>query len=479
MAEVGMYDSDRKYWDPKIELMSLKEIKILQERKLRKYVEYLYSTSIFYRKKFDAVGLKPDHIKTLNDINKIPPVNKYDFRESYERSLEEGKRPFAEFITVPEKEVVTIHASSGTTGTPFSFPFLEPELTAMGVLATGEHAARQFWAAGLRPGDILAHVWNLGGAMAGGGNHIVGKGACIPELYLTVIPCHVGKTKTMLQLLLDVQATAMICTPSYATYMPEAATEMGIDLKKDLKLKSIITGGEPGGASVPGLRDKLKDLWGAEVFDLYGGVGAGLCHECESHSGFHIPCDMALVQVINPETKEELPAGEYGSLVGTWFNQRGFPVLRFDTEDQAAITEEPCECGRTHPRILSVPGRWDDMIKIKGFQLHPNSIEKIVSGKEGCTGEFLIVLEKDKKSRDQVTIQVEYEPDLEDVKAFGDRLGHEIRVAITFKADVQMVPKGTLGRYVMKKQRVIDNRSKDQKEKFEKSLKARSAEYFD
>jgi phenylacetate-CoA ligase len=474
-----MYDVSRKYWDPKIELMNLKEIKILQERRLRRVVDFVYSRSPFYRRKFDEVGLKPKHIKTLKDINKIPLTNKYEFRDSYARSLEAGKLPFSEFITVPEGQVVTIHASSGTTGIPFSFPYLEREITEHGILATGEHAARQFWAAGLRPGDILAHIWNLGGAMAGGGNHIIAKGACIPELFLTMIPCHVGNTEKILQIMKDVNATAMICTPSYAVYMPEVAKNIGIDLKKDIHLKAVVTGGEPGGASIPGLRDKLKGLWGAEIFDMYGGIGTGLDHECEAHSGFHIQSDIVFVQVIDPETKEELPQGEYGSLVGTGLELSAFPVLRFDSEDRGAISEERCECGRTHPRILSVPGRWDDMIKIKGFQLHPNSIEKVVNETKGCSGEFLVILDKDESQKEQMSIKVEYEPDVEDIEQFREKLEHHIRVVITFKANVEMVPKGTLNRYVMKKQRVIDNRSKEKKEKFEDSLKVRSADYFD
>ena len=474
-----MYDSSIRYWDPRNELMSLEEIKALQERRLRQVVNYAYTRSSFYRKKFDEVDLRPDHIRTLKDLNKIPLTNKYVMRESAEKSVNEGKRPFSEFITVPEELVVTIHCTSGTTGTPFTAPLLEPEITARGIIATGDSAARQFWAAGLRPGDILAHMWNLGGAMVGGGNHIIGKGACIPELFLTIIPCHVGNTEKTLQMMLDVNATAICCTPSYANYMPEVAVKMGIDVKGDLNIKAIVTGGEPGGASVPGLRDKLKDLWGAEIFDMYGAPGVGLNYECEAHNGFHIQSDGTLIQVVDPETGEELPYGEVGSLVGTGLGPAAFPWLRFDTEDKGAITEEPCICGRTHPRIVSVPGRWDDVIKIKGFQLHPNSIEKVASETKGSTGEFLIILEKDEKSRDHVSIKIEYEGDVEDVEKLHDELEHNIRVLITLKADVEMVPKGSLSRYVMKSQRVIDNRSKDKKEKFAQAAKLRSADYFD
>ena len=474
-----MYDVERRYWDPRNELMRLKEIKVLQERRLRQVVNYAYSRSPFYRKKFDEIGLKPKHIKTLKDINKIPLTDKYEMRESAERSVNEGKRPFSEFITVPEELVVTIHCTSGTTGTPFTAPFLEPEITARGIIATGDSAARQFWAAGLRPGDILAHMWNLGGAMVGGGNHIIAKGACIPELFLTVIPCHVGNTEKTLQMIMDTNATGICCTPSYAGYMPEVATKMGIDIKTDLNIKSIITGGEPGGASVPGLRDKLKELWGAEIFDMYGAPGVGLNYECECHKGFHIQSDGTLIQVIDPETKKEIPEGEVGSLVGTSLGMAAFPWLRFDTEDQGAIIEEPCECGRTHPRIVSVPGRWDDVIKIKGFQLHPNSIEKVVNETKGCTGEYVIILDKDKQARDHVAIKVEHALDVENVKQLRDDLEHAIRVLITLKVNVEMVPKGNLARYVMKKQRVIDNRSKEKKKKFNESSKLRSAKYFD
>ena len=474
-----MYDMNRRYWDPKTELMNLKEIKILQERRIRQVTEFVYARSPYYRKKFDEIGLKPKHIRTLKDINKIPLTDKYEMRESAERSVNEGRRPFSEFVAMPEELVVTIHCTSGTTGTPFTAPLLEPEITARGMIATGESAARQFWAAGLRQGDILAHMWNLGGAMVGGGNHIIAKGACIPELFMIVIPCHVGNTEIILRMMRDVKATAICCTPSYAAYIPQVAQKISIDIKTDLNIKAIITGGEPGGVSVPGLREKLNKLWAAEIFDMYGAPGVGLSYECECHTGFHTHSDSTLIQVVDPETKEELPEGELGSLVGTGLGPAAFPWLRFDTEDRGAITEEPCECGRTHPRIISVPGRWDDMIKIKGFQLHPNSIEKMVGETKGCTGEFVIILDEDEKGRDHVSIKIEHTPDVENVKQFRDDLEHALRVLITLKADVEIVPEGTLDRYVMKKQRVIDNRSKEKKERFEQASKLRSAKYFD
>jgi phenylacetate-CoA ligase len=474
-----MYDRNSKYWDPKIELMSFPEIRILQERRLRQVVEYVYARSPFYKKKFDSVGLRPEHIRRIEDLNKIPLTDKYELRESAERSVEEGKKPFSELITVPEKLVVTIHCTSGTTGTPFTAPLLEPELTARGIIATGDSAARQFWAAGLRPGDILAHMWNLGGAMVGGGNHIIAKGACIPELFLTMIPCHVGNTEKILRMMVDIQATGICCTPSYAAYMPEIAAKIGIDLKKDLHIKAIVTGGEPGGASVPGLRDRLKNLWGGDIYDMYGAPGVGLNYECEAHSGFHIQSEGTLIQVVDPKTGKELPKGETGSLVGTGLGPSAFPWMRFNTEDQGSLTDEPCECGRTHPRILSVPGRWDDVIKIKGFQLHPNAVEQVVNQTRGCTGEFLIILDKDDQKRDKVFIKIEHQPEVTDIEGLCAELQHNIRVVITLKADVEMVPKGVLGRYVMKNQRVIDNRSKEKKDRFSEAAKLRSAEYFD
>jgi phenylacetate-CoA ligase len=474
-----MNEMERKYWDPKIELMSFEEIKILQERRLRQVVEYVYLRSPFYRKKFDKVGLKPNHIKILKDINKIPLSDKYEMRESAEFSVNEGKLPFSEFITVPEELVVTIHCTSGTTGTPFTAPLLEPEITSRGMIATGESAARQFWAAGLRPGDIIAHMWNLGGAMVGGGNHVIAKGACIPELYMTVIPCHVGNTEKVLRMMIDMNATAICCTPSYAAYMPQVAQKMDINLKTELKIKSIITGGEPGGVSVPGLRDKLKDLWGAEIFDMYGAPGVGLSYECESREGFHTQADSTLIQVVDPETGQELPYGELGSIVGTGLAPAAFPWLRFNTEDKGRMTEERCECGRTHPRLLSVPGRWDDVIKIKGFQLHPNAVEKVIVENQGCSGEFLIILDKDREGKDHVAIKIEHNLDVRNVKQLRDHVEHALRVLITLKADVEMVPEGTLDRYVMKKLRLIDNRSQDQKDKFDQASKLRSAKYFD
>jgi phenylacetate-CoA ligase len=474
-----VYDFNQKYWDPKIELMSPSELRILQERRLRQAVQYAYHRSLYYKKTFDEVGIRPEDIRTLEDINKIPLLDKYKIRDSTQRSVEAGKRSFHEFITVPEETFVTVHTTSGTTGVPLTQPLTETELTFRGIMASGEHMARGLWGFGLRPGDILAHLWNLGGAMVGGGNHVIPRGGCAPELFLTVIPCHVGRTERIIEIIKDIKATAMCSTPSYALYLPEVAKKMGLDVRKDLNLRFIITSGEPGSASVPGLRERLEDLYKAKAYDMYGAPGVGLMCECGARSGFHIVADGFYIQIIHPETKEELPPGKVGSIVGTALGMTSFPFIRFDTEDRGALITEPCPCGRTHPRISSVPGRWDDVVKIKGFRLYPDSIEKVVKETEGCTGEFVIFLEKDENDREQVRIQVEHEEGLQNLIEFQKKVEHAITMLITLKAKVEVVPKGMVARYVMKAQRIVDLRSKESKEKFLEATKVKSAKYFD
>ncbi|MCL5961534.1 MAG: hypothetical protein M1358_19850 [Chloroflexi bacterium] len=472
--------TERRYWDPKIETMSLEELRILQERRLKRKVEFVYDNSAHFRRKFDEIGLLPGDVRNLEDINKIPLTNKNDLREGVVRAMSAGKKVFSEFLTVPERDIRTIHATSGTTGIPFTVPYTELEMTSRGFIATGDFLARAYWAAGLRYGDVLGHLWNLGGAMVGGGNHIIAKGACGPEYYMTLVPCHVGRTAQILKVLEDVGASGFTSTPSYALYIPEYAESIGIDVR-DLKLKAIFCAGEPGPASIPGVRERLEEAWGAKVFDTYGAPSAVVPYECEFHTGFHIQADINVIQIIDPETKKELPPGEYGSIVGTTVYEynEAFPWLRFDTEDRGALIEEPCPCGRTHPRIASVPGRWDDMVKIKGFQLHPNAVERVIGETKGCSGEFLIIVDKDDEGKDRVSIRIEHEPDLGNLERFRENLQHSIRTVITLKANVEMLPKGTLGRFVMKKQRIVDLRTKEARDKFEQSVRLRSAEYFD
>jgi len=474
-----MYDTSQKYWDPRNECMSPGELGILQERRLRQAVKQAYHQTIFYRRVFDEIGLKPEDIVTLEDAGKIPLIDKYILRDLTTKALEEGNRPFFELAAVPEKEFITIHTTSGTTGVPYTEPYTEPEFTIRGFIASGDFSARGYWAFGLRPGDIMAHLWNLGGAMVGGGNHILGKGACGPELFLTLIPGHVGRTEEILKLLKAVKATAIISTPSYSQYLPEAAAKMGMDVKRDLSIRVIVCAGEPGPASVPGLRDKLEGLWGAKAFDAYGAPGVMLAPECEERCGFHTTGENVYIQIVDPETKKELPPGEMGSIVATKLGNNSVPFLRFNTEDRGALIMDPCPCGRTHPRISSVPGRWDDVIKVKGFRLYPDTVEKVAKETPGCTGQFVIILEKDDQGKDNVRIQIEHEERIDDVTAFQKKIARLITTLITLKADVDVVPKGTIGGYVMKSQRVVDLRTEEARRKFEEGRKLRSAKYFD
>jgi phenylacetate-CoA ligase len=459
--------------------MSPGELRILQERRLRQAAKQAYYQTIFYRRVFDGIGLKPEDIVTLEDAGKIPLIDKYILRDLTTKALAEGNRPFFELAAVPEKEFITIHTTSGTTGVPYTEPYTEPEFTIRGFIASGDFSARGYWAFGLRPGDIMAHLWNLGGAMVGGGNHILGKGACGPELFLTLIPGHVGRTEEILKLMKAVKATAIISTPSYSQYLPEAAAKMGMDVKRDLSIRVIVCAGEPGPASVPGLRDKLEALWGAKAFDVYGAPGLMLAPECEDRCGFHTTGENVYIQIVDPETKKELPPGEMGTIVATKLGNNGIPFLRFNTEDRGALIMDPCLCGRTHPRISSVPGRWDDVIKVKGFRLYPDTVEKVAKETPGCTGQFVIILEKDDQGKDNVRIQIEHEERIDDVTAFQKKIAHLITTLITLKADVDVVPKGTIGGFVMKSQRVVDLRTEEARRKFEEGRKLRSAKYFD
>jgi phenylacetate-CoA ligase len=446
---------------------------------MRQAIKQAYYHSPFFTQRFDEAGIRPEDIRTLEDLNKIPLLDKYMLRDLTREAVTANKKPFHKIATVPEEDFVTVHTTSGTTGVPYTEPFTEVYLSARGFTAAGDSPARGYWSFGLRPGDVIAHLWNLGGAMVGGGNHVMSSGAAIPALFLTIIPGHVGRSEEILRLMRDVKATAMISTPSYSKYLGELALKMGMDMKKDLNLKVVITAGEPGPASVPGLREDLEKLWEAKAYDMYGAPGVMLAHECEARCGFHISADYVYVQIVDPETKEELPSGKMGSIVATKIGLNDMPFIRFDTEDRGAFITEKCPCGRTHPRISSVPGRLDDMVKVKGFRFYPDTVEKVIKETKGCTGEFQIFLEKDEKNRDKVRIQVEHEEGITDLADFHKKLSHAIVTMITLKADVEIVPKGKIGRYVMKAQKVVDLRSEEARKKYEEASKGRSAKYFD
>ncbi|MDR1463051.1 MAG: phenylacetate--CoA ligase, partial [Azoarcus sp.] len=353
---------DRKYWDEKLETQTRQEWEALKLGLLQKHLHHAYEHSPYYRQSFDAAKVHPSQVKTLDDIRRFPFIDKKVLRD---RQI--AVPPFGDLVAVPERDIVYISASSGSTGIPTASPF-----TAADFDAWMDYEARQFWSSGLRPADRYCHSLNF--------SLFVGGPCVIGAQKLGALCIHAGTvpSERLLAIVRQFQATAIWTTPSYAWYLGETAVKEGIDPKKDLNIQRIFVAGEPGG-SIPETRQRIEALWGASVYDYYGlsdifGSCGGMCEE---KHGLHWAEDHILVEVIDPETGEHVRDGERGELVLTTLKKAARPLVRFRTGDIVSFTEAPCSCGRSAQRMLGTHGRLDDMLIIKGVNIFPSDIEAI------------------------------------------------------------------------------------------------------
>ena len=346
-----------KIWDKEIECASNhKTIEEIQLERLKYMVQKSYDKVPFYRKKFDEMGLKPSMINSLDDLKNLPFTTKDDMRDNY---------PFGLFAE-PMKNVVRVHASSGTTGKPVVAGYTRTDLDTW-----SEAIARIVTAAGIDDTDIVQISFGYGLFTGGFGLHYG-----IERVGATIVPMSSGNTQRQLMLMEDFGVTGLVATPSYATYLAEVIKEK--ELASRLKLKYGLFGSE---AMSEQMRSSLETSLGMLVTSNYGlteVMGPGVSGECVYKCGEHINEDMFIVEIINPETGEVLPYGETGEVVITTLTKEAMPVLRYRTRDISYLIPEPCKCGRTSMRLAPIQGRTDDMIKIKGVNLFPSEIESVV-----------------------------------------------------------------------------------------------------
>ncbi len=346
-----------KIWDKEIECASNhKTIEEIQLERLKYMVQKSYDKVPFYRKKFDEMGLKPSMIGSLDDLKNLPFTTKDDMRDNY---------PFGLFAE-PMKNVVRVHASSGTTGKPVVAGYTRKDLDTW-----SEAIARIVTAAGIDDTDIVQISFGYGLFTGGFGLHYG-----IERVGATIVPMSSGNTQRQLMLMEDFGVTGLVATPSYATYLAEVIKEK--ELASRLKLKYGLFGSE---AMSEQMRSSLETSLGMLVTSNYGlteVMGPGVSGECVYKCGEHINEDMFIVEIINPETGEVLPYGETGEVVITTLTKEAMPVLRYRTRDISYLIPEPCKCGRTSMRLAPIQGRTDDMIKIKGVNLFPSEIESVV-----------------------------------------------------------------------------------------------------
>lgn len=431
-----------KYWNEKIETMHAEELKNYQLKKLKEQVKHCYENSSFYRKKFDSVGLKPQDIRSLDDLQKIPFTVKNDLRDNY---------PFG-MVTVKSDEVVEIHASSGTTGNPIIGAYTQSDMDIW-----SELMARSIYTTGGRRQDTIHIAYGYGLFTGGLGFHYGAQ-----KIGAKIIPASGGMTQRQIKLMKDLGATILACTPSFAVYLAETMAQEGIDPRKDLKLKIGMFGAEPWSNKI---RERLEKDTGIHAFDVYGLTelcGPGVSVECEEHDGLHIWEDHFIVETINPDTGEVLPPGEEGELVFTTLTKTALPMLRYRTRDISKIETATCKCGRTHARMMRVHGRSDDMLIIRGVNVFPSQIEFAVMCFSELATQYLIVVDRP-GALDTFVVKVELsekaskDPNL-NMNALKSEIQKRIHIVTGITAEVEIVKPGELPRTEGKAKRVLDLR---------------------
>lgn len=435
--------SDQKYWDEKLETQSRTEWDALKLRLLQEHLRHAYANSPYYKASFDAAGVHPDQVKSLDDIRRFPFIEKKVLRDR-----QNAVPPFGDLVAVPERDIVYISASSGSTGVPTASPF-----TAQDFEDWMDYEARQFWSSGLRPEDRYCHSLNF--------SLFVGGPCVLGAQKLGALSIHAGTvpSERLLAIAKQFQATAIWTTPSYAWYLGETALKEGIDPKKDLAIKRIFVAGEPGG-SIPETRQRIEALWGASVYDYYGlsdifGSCAGMCEE---KHGLHWAEDHILVEVLDPDTQEPVAEGERGELVLTTLKKSARPMIRFRTGDIVSFTSEACACGRTSQRMLGTHGRLDDMLIIKGVNIFPSDVEAIARKDHDLTGEYKLIVERE-NHLDRLTVEVErVTADASRDAELAARFAGHLKSITGVAAAVRILPPDTLPRATHKAKRVEDRR---------------------
>ena len=363
---------EKKYFQPEIETMPVEELKKLQEEKLIKQVKFVYENNKYYSKLMDEKGVKPEDIKCLADLAKLPFLTKSDLREAYPYGL----------LSKPLNECVRIHSTSGTTGKRVVAFYTQHDVDIW-----EECCARAIVAAGGGDEDVcqVAYGYGLftGGAGLHGGSHKVG---CL------TLPMSSGNTERQIMFMQDLGSTILCSTPSYAAYIGEKLHDMGLT-PDDIKLKSGIFGAEPWTEE---MRHDIETSLGIKAYDIYGLTeisGPGVSFECEAQTGMHINEDHFIAEIIDPETGEVLPEGQEGELVFTSIDKEAFPLLRYRTRDLCVLSREKCPCGRTHVKMSKPKGRSDDMLIIRGVNVFPSQIETVLL-KEGYTPNYQIIVDR-------------------------------------------------------------------------------------
>ena len=431
-------------WNKEAECMNKEAKKELQLKRLQETVKLAYENVPFYTKKLDDAGVKPEDIKTLEDIEKIPFTTKDDLRAAY---------PFGLFA-VPDDEIVEIHSSSGTTGKPTVSGYTKHDLDVW-----AEITARGLDMAGAKKNYIIQNAYGYGLFTGGFGIHHGGY-----KFGATVVPISAGNTARQLQIMKDFQCDILTCTPSYAMYLGESLEKAGIGID-EINLKAGIFGAEMWTEEK---RQKIEASLGIKALNIYGLteiMGPGVAQECMEQDGIHISDDHFYPEIINPKTGETLGYDEKGELVLTTLTREGMPILRFRTKDITSLMSGDCACGRTTVRMRRITGRSDDMLKIRGVMVFPSQIEKALLTVEGISPNYLIIVTRP-EILDEVEVKVEasrelFSDEMKEMEKVEKRIVDAIRGETGLRVDVTLCEPESLPRSEGKAVRVIDERNFD------------------
>ena len=428
------------YLHKELETLTRPEIEKLQLERLKKTVHHCMN-SPFYKKRFEENGLTPEDIQSLDDLRKIPFTTKQDLRDTY---------PFG-IASVSLDKAVRLHSSSGTTGNPTVIIHTQKDLDEW-----ANAVARCLHMVGLRPSDVFQNSSGYG--MFTGG---LGFQYGAERLGMMTVPAAAGNTKRQLKFITDFGTTALHAIQSYVTRIYEVMQEMGIDPKRDTKLRTLIIGAEPHSEEQ---RRRIEEMMGVKAYNSFGMsemCGPGVAFECQEQNGLHIWEDYYIVEIIDPDTLEPVPEGEVGELVLTTINREGMPLLRYRTRDLTRVLPGECPCGRHHKRLDRMKGRSDDMIILKGVNIFPIQIETILMQFKELTTNYLITLET-KDSNDEMIIEVELEKlftdDYARLQVLTKNITRLLKDEILVTPHVKLVPKGTLPQSEGKAVRVKDLR---------------------
>ena len=429
-------------YDKKIETMSRDDMRALQLERLKKMVRYAYDRVPFYTKKFDDIGLKPEDIRSLEDISKIPFTTKTDLRDNYPYGLK----------AVPMDDIVRVHASSGTSGKPTVVFYTQNDLDNW-----SDCVARIITAAGGTKSDIVQISFGYGLFTGALGLHQGWE-----KIGATVVPASSGNTERQVMLMKDLGVTALVATPSYALYISEVMKKMGYT-KNDFALRIGLFGSE---ASSPEMHKELEEKLGVFPTDNYGLseiMGPGVSGECEYKCGMHINEDHFYPEIVDRDTLEPVAAGEWGELVITTLTKEGLPMLRYRTKDITRLIYDKCECGRTTVRMDRIQGRSDDMLIIRGVNVFPSQIEGVLLSIDEISGNYEIVVTRDSCHMDRLEIKVEVNDaalldSYSNLENLVSLIRHKLKTVLQIDAKITLVSPGTLKRFEGKAKRVTDLR---------------------